>query len=204
MGNEMNSTDYAFGFVPYGPILRARIYAVATAPTINVCINDLVVHGGTGASTPVGYKNIIEDSAVPDDAAALLGGVLAVFDENMYPLQYIAPARAGNSTIAGYVLVADHPMQLYLAQEDGATNAIDVAEMGQNANIVSATLCAPNTPTYMGTQEIDSDSANTAAARQVKLVEPHMDDTIADDDNPYARWIVQVNEHYYGDTIAGL
>lgn len=204
MGKEMNSTDYAFGFIPYGPILRSRIYAVLTAPTINVCINDLVVHGGTGVVTPKGTKNAIEDGAVPDGNPSFLGGVLSVFNENMEPIQYIAPARVGNGTIAGYVLVADSPDQLYLAQEDGDTNAIDVAEMGQNADIISATLCAPNTTTFMGTQEIDSTSAGTSADLNVKLVEPHMDDTIADDDNPYARWIVQVNEHYYGDTMAGL
>ena len=204
MGEEKNSTDFAFGFIPFGPILRSRIYAVLTAPTINVCINDIVMHGGIGTSTPKGYKNAIEDGAVPDGSANLLGGVLAVFDENMYPLQYIAPARVGDGTIAGYVLIADHPQQLYLAQEDGTTNAIDLADMGQNANIVSATLCAPNSITYLGTQEIASDTVATTAALNVKLVEPHMDDTPGDDANPYARWIVTINEHHYGDNLAGL
>ena len=201
---DQSSVDNAFGFRPIGNILRTRIYAVATAPTINVSIQDLVIAGGANVSTPWGYKMIIEDGAVPDGNAGFLGSVMAVFDENMYPISYIAAARVGNGTIAGYVLVADHPDQLYVAQEDGEGNAIDLSEGSMNANIISATLCAPNTTTYMSTQEIDSDSANTTAALNVKLIEVFGDDTPADDTNHYCRYVCQINEHFYGDTIAGL
>lgn len=205
MGKDYASEDAAFGFQPYGELLRAQIYAVATAPTINVYHFDLVIHGGTMVSTPhFGYRPIIEDGAVPDGNANILGSVIGIFDENYEPQPYIAAGEAGNSTIAGYVLVADHPQQLFIAQEDGDSNAIDLAECGTNANIVSATLCAGDSNTGMSTQEIDSDSASATAALNVNLLHPHEDDTPANDTNCNARWIVQINEHYYSATTAGI
>jgi hypothetical protein len=204
MGYDYASTDSAFGFQPYGNVLRAQMYAVATAPTINVYHFDIVVHGGTMASTPhFGYLPIIEDGSVPDGDAQILGTVLAIFDENYEPQPYIAAAEAGNSTIAGYVLVADHPLQQFIAQEDGEGNAIDAAEAGTNCDLIAATLCAGDSNTGMSTMELDSDSAATTEALQFRLIKPHEDDTPADDTNHYARWIVVANEHFYGATKGG-
>jgi hypothetical protein len=204
MGIDLSSTDAAFGFRPYGPVLRARLYAINTAPTINVCKFDIVKAGGAIVSTPLGYKQIIEDGSVPDGGTALLGSVLGVYDSTNFPVNYIAPAAAGNGTIAGYVLVADHPDQLYIAQEDGDSNAIDLAEGSMNADIICATLCAPDSNTGLSTQEIDSTSAATTASLSLKLMEPHQDDTPATDATPNSRWICQINAHFYGDTIVGV
>ena len=205
MGKDMSSVDAPFGFEPYGPVLRQQIYAVNTAPTINIYHNDLVRAGGAVVSTPHhGYLMIIEDGAVPDGEAAILGSVQAIFDEDMKPVNYIAAAEAGNGTIAGYVMVADHPSQLFLAQEDGDTNAIDLAEGSMNADIVSVALCAGDSNTGISKQEIDSTSAATTAALQVKLIAVHPDDTPADDTNCHARWICAINEHFYDGTIAGV
>lgn len=203
MGLDMAPTDAAFGFKPWGNVLRAQLYAVNTAPTIHIYHYDLVVAGGAIVSTPHGYMMDIKDDAVPDGEAAILGSVLGIFDENMDPVNYIAAAEAGNSTIAGYVLVADHPQQMFIAQEDSDGNAIELAEGGMNANVVAATLCAGDTNTGISTMEIDSDSAATTAALQVKLYQPHPDDTPATD-TYWCRWICTVNEHYWGDTIAGV
>ncbi|MCP4585329.1 hypothetical protein [Pseudoalteromonas sp.] len=204
MGKDMASSDAPFGFIPYGEVLRARTYAVNTAPTVAIAVGDLVVAGGAVVATPaMGRLMDIEDSAYPASTAPFLGAILAVFDENMFPVAYLAASEAGNGTIAGYVLVADHPYQQFLAQEDGVANAIDLDEGGQNADVIGT-----HTPTaannYHGKMEIDSSSAGTGAALAVKLVAPHMDDTPADDSNPNARWICQINEHYYGSTIAGV
>jgi hypothetical protein len=204
MGNDMSSVDAAFGFIPYGDVLRVQRYAVNTAPTINIAPGDLLTAGGAVVSTPKGYLMDVDDAAVMDGTAGILGAVVAVEDEDGAPLSYMAAGRVGNSTIAGYVMIADHPMQLFLAQEDGATNAIDLDEGSMNANAVSATLAAPNTDTGRSTMEIDSDSAATTAALNIKLIAPHPDDTPADDTNCHCRWICQINEHYYGDTMAGV
>ena len=201
MGTDFASTDAAFGFQPYGPVLRANLYAVPTAPTVYIFHNDIVLHGSSMVSTPQGYLPIIEDGSVPDGDAFILGSVLEVFDENMEPQLYITIGEVGNSTIAGYVLVADHPDQLYIAQEDGEGNAIDLTEAGFNCDLISGTFCAGNTYTGCGKMELDSDSAAQTAALQFKLIKPHEDDTPADDTNHYARWIVQVNEHFFHDVV---
>ena len=198
----MANKDRPFGFEPVGELLRVNYYAVQTAPVINVCINDIVVHGGTSVATPkLGQLSIIEDAQVPDGYANILGVVVATFDEDFNPIQYIAAGRVGNSTIAGYVAVADHPDQMFLAQEDGDTTPIAAASAGFNANLISATLAAPNTHSGISTMEIDSDSAANTAALNVKLINPHPDDTIA---TAYCRWFVYINEHHYDGTIAGL
>ena len=201
MGTDFSGTDAAFGFQPYGPVLRANLYAVPTAPTVYIFHNDIVVHGGSGVSTPQGYLPIIEDGSVPDSDPFILGSVLSVYDENMEPALYITIGEVGNSTIAGYVLVADDPNQLYIAQEDGGANAITASEMGFNCDLVAGTLCAGNTYTGIGKMELDSDSAAASAALQFKLIKPHEDVTIAVDATPYNRWIVMANEHFYHDVV---
>jgi hypothetical protein len=200
----MGNTDRPFGFQPYGPILRQNLYCVITAPTINIYHNDVVVAGGVNTNTPHGYMMAIEDGAVPDGNPGILGSVTSIFDEKMDPVKYIAATEAGNSVIAGYVMVADSPNQLFIAQEDAVTNAIDLDEGSMNANIISATLCAGNSSTGISTQEIDSDTAATTAALQVKMLRPHEADTPGDDADIGCRYICQLNEHYFGDSIAGL
>lgn len=206
MGMDMASKDRRMGFQPYGELLRQTLYAVQTAPTINVYHGDIVRHGGTALATSFGTLPIIEDGSVPDGAGNgpyLLGSVTAIFDENMDPVQYIAAAEAGDSTVAGYVMVADHPDQRFLAQEDGEGNAIDLNEVGLNADIISVALCAGDSNTGISRQEIDSSSAATTAALDLRLHYPHPDDTVADDTDHYARWIVSINAHYYGRNALG-
>lgn len=203
MGLDMATVDAPTGFAPYGEVLRAQLYAINTAPTINVFHNDIVAAGGAFVSTPHGYMMIIEDGSVPDGNAALLGSVLAIFDENMDPTRYIAAGATGDGTIAGYVLVADHPQQMFIAQEDADGNAIDLVEGSMNADIISVALCAGDTTTGISTQEIDSSTAATTAALNVKLYQPHPDDTPAND-SYHCRYICTINEHYWGDTIAGV
>jgi hypothetical protein len=204
MGTDMSSVDAPFGFVPYGPVLRVNRYAVNTAPVINVCVGDMVIGGGAIVSTPKGYLGDIADAAVPDGGAGVIGAVVAIEDEDGAPLNYIEATRVGNGTIAGYVMVADHPDQMYLAQEDGGGNAIDLAEGQQNADVICATLCAPDSNTYRSTQQIDSSSATTDADVQIKLIRPHEDDTPANDTNCYCRWVCMVNEALLADSIAGV
>lgn len=207
MGMDMASVDHPMGFQVYGECLRERMYAVNTAPVIGVYHGDIVMHGGTSVTTKYGTMPIIEDGAVVDgvaDAGKLLGAVTAVFDENMDPVKYIAATEAGDSTVAGYVVVADHPDQQFIAQEDGESNAIDLAEVGQNADVISATNNLGNNNTGISTQEIDSTTAGANEELDVKLVAPHPDDTVANDTNCHARWIVVINAHFYGTPNAGL
>ena len=207
MGKDMASTDAPSGFQVYGECLRERLYAVVTAPTIGFYVGDVVMHGGSSVASKWGTLPYVEDGAVVDgvaNAEKLLGAVTACFDENMDPCQYIAVAEVGDGTIAGFVLVADHPNQLFIAQEDGGGNAIDLAEVGQNADIVSVTNSVGSNYTGISTQEIDSDTASANAELDVKLHFPHPDDTVANDTDCHARWIVSINAHFYSGENAGL
>lgn len=200
----MANNDAPHGFRPYGPVLRAQYYAVPTAPTINIMVNDLVLADLDAYSTPaLGYLQGVYDAAVlpttTGDANPVIGSVLACFDEDMDPIKYIAAGRAGNSTIAGYVLVADHPDQLFEAQEDGDTAAIESADTSLHFEVVSTTLSEGNTKTGLSYQEIDSNSHNVTATIPIKvhrMAYPDQD-TIG---SAGCRWVCTINPdcHLYG------
>jgi hypothetical protein len=201
----MANTDRPHGFNVWDKLLRANVYAVATAPVINVCPGDIVLSENTSVACTKGRGQMLSiyDAAIPPattgDANPVLGAVLSCFDENMNPVQYIAATEVGDGTVAGYVLVADHPDQLFEAQEDGDTAAIEAADIGLNFEITSVALCAPNSATGISTQEIDSDShntTNTIPLRVIKMAYP-LQDTIG---SAGCRWVVAINPecHFYG------
>jgi hypothetical protein len=187
------------------------MYGVITAPTINIFHQDLVMCGSTGVATPkLGTIMAIEDAnivpATPGDASPLLGSVLAIYDENFDPISYIAATRVGNGTIAGYVLVADHPDQLFEAQEDADTTPIAAASVGLNVDVYSPALSLGNTGSGVGKQEIDSSSVAVTATLALHLVgmaHPETDSiTAVAATQAGCRWIVTINAHQYGRNFA--
>jgi hypothetical protein len=207
----MANNDAPFGFAPWGQVLRARLYAVQTAPTIHVYHQDMVHGGLTSLACTQGHGEmmIIEDAniipATPGDACMIIGSVLAIFDENMVPAKYIAAGEVGDSTVAGYVLVADHPDQQFVAQEDGDTAAIASADIGLNFDIYSPALSLGNPYTGVSLQEIDSNSHNTTVTIALKLYNmayPNQDAV----GSAGCRWICQINPaaHLWGSSQASL
>jgi hypothetical protein len=195
MGIDMATVDGAFGFLPWGNVLRAQWYAVNTAPTIGFYHGDPVEHGGAFVSTPMGYMaDVIDAALIANGDVNILGMVLAIADENFDPMLYMEALRTGNGTIAGYLLVADHPDQLFVGQEDSGTNAIDLADGGQNADI---NVTAGSTTTGRSAAEIDSASIATTSTLHLQVHYPHPDDTPANDAY-WCRYIVSINTHYYG------
>uniref|UniRef100_A0A6M3KEY0 Putative structural protein n=1 Tax=viral metagenome TaxID=1070528 RepID=A0A6M3KEY0_9ZZZZ len=202
----MANTDWAFGFQPYQKLLRANYYAISTAPTIGFYHGDICGVSGANLLTPgMGYLPGLLYTAVPDGLDNLIGSIVALFDYKMDPTPYIIPATVGNSVIAGYALIADDPAQLFIGREDFDGGAIAAASGSVNANIISVALCAGNTKTGRSRQMIDSSTAATTAALNLKLYGPHPNDvSLVADDTPGAsgdegaRWICQITEHYYG------
>ncbi len=212
----MAAKNWAFGFQVYLNLLRANYYAIVTAPTINFFHGDIVGVMGANVLTPkMGYLPKVLDDSVPDGLDNLLGSILAIFDSNMDPVKSILAADAGNSTIAGYLLVADHPQQMFVAREDFGANAITTAEGSNNVDLVSETLCLPTVTVRknagISSQMLDSNTAGTAAALNLKLYGPHPSDgALHGDDTPGAtgdqgcRFICQISEHYYNvPSVAG-
>lgn len=196
-GPDLASTDAAFGFIPWGPVLSANIYAIVTNNAVAVYRGMLMEAVGEAVATPkmgVLAKAISEESGAD---GTIIGAVLAIYDYKMDPVKYLAAATTGNGTIAGYALIADHPGQLYLAQEDGDTSSIVVANIGLNVDAVGT---AGDTNTGLSTMEIDSNSVNTTNTLALKLINIHPDDSIssAGAAGNHARFIVKLNSAYLG------
>jgi len=198
----MSTVDHPHGFQPWGPILRARLYAVPTAPTIAFYHGDLVQAEITGVAVSkyLGAGTHIEDDAViqaaPGATIHILGTTLAIFDSNMDPLLYMPVGTVGDGTTAGYLLVADHPDQLYEAQGD---TAFALADLDLNYNVTSVALNAGDTATGISKQEIAISGAAVTTTLPIRLYgQSHPDqDTYSD---VGCRMICTINPtcHYYG------
>lgn len=168
----MANDNQKFGFRPYGVIKRARMYAVQTAPTINICLSDMVAADTTGIVSPkLGIGILVQDGAIipanPGDNYPILGSVLGCFDQNMDPLRYIPATTVGDSTVAGYVLIADDPWQQFVANVDAALTAADI---DLNYDISSGTLSAPgSTSLGISSQQITVTGAATTNTLPIRL-----------------------------------
>jgi len=202
MGKDMSQYDNATGFQPYGELLRAQYYVVETAPVIGFYVGDMVhftTDGGASILSPImGYMPKIANDNVLAAGDQLIGAVLACFDEHMDPVKYIAATDAGDGTIAGHLLVADHPQQLFVAQEDADGNAITAVEGQCNAEVYPPALNAGNTGTGISKQEIDSSSAANTSTLMLRLLRPHPDD-VAHVNGKWCRYICMINTHAYGN-----
>ena len=202
----MANNDVPHGFQPWGPICRARLYAVPTAPTIAFYHGDLVQAEITGAAVSkfLGAGTQIEDDAIiqaaPGQTIHILGTTLAVFDSDMDPLLYMPVGTVGDGTTAGYLLVADDPHQLYEAQGD---TAFALADLDLNYNVTSVALNAGDTATGRSRQEIAIASAAVTVTLPIRLYGQAYPDV-----DVYSavgcRMICSINPlcHYYGAGIA--
>ena len=193
----MANTDFAFGLAPWGKVLRTTMYCIPTAPAMAIYHQAMVEHTGTAIAAK--YGNMV--AVLPEETGAaqsILGSILAIFDENMDPVKYIAASSAGDGTVAGYVLVADDPQQLYVAQEDSTGGSIALASAGLCVDMAGT---AGSTSTGLSTAELDSSTAAGTATLALKLIAPHPDDTAA---SANCRWIVSVNSGFYNLATAGI
>ena len=107
--------------------------------------------------------------------------------------------------MAGYVMVADDPTQLYVAQEDGDTTSLNIYAVALNAAAIATH--AGSTGTGLSGMEIDSSTAATGAGTAItlplKILYAHPEDTVtnATTAGNRARWIVTINASVYTDTV---
>lgn len=204
MGIDMASTDAPFGFLTYKNVISANMYAIASSNAAAVHPGDIAEQAGASLSTPL--HGSLLSAAVEETGAAgtILGAVLATFDSNGDPCQYIAASTAGNSTIAGYALIADSPDQEYVAQEDGDTSSMQAASVGLNCDAIS-THTPDSSSGYRSKMEIDSSTAASTNTLGLKILGVHPDDTISSNGSAgtYCRFIVKVNTAFKGDGIVG-
>lgn len=100
------------------------------------------------------------------------------------------------ANVAGYVLVAVGEDILYECQEDGDTDPLEFADIGQNVDLVAPTAHG-NTVTGLSLFEINSDSHNTTNTIVWRLWDISRAADVVQGDtagvNPNARWIIKQN-----------
>lgn len=201
----MANADVPHGFNVWGELKRARLYPVPTAPTIAFYHGDMVQADTTAiVSAKLGLCTTVYDTAVigatAGDTLHLLGVVVGIFDSDMDPLLYMPVGTVGDSTTAGYLLIADHPYQEFEAQADTALTA---ANLDLHYELTVPALNAGNTSTGRSKQEIAVSGAAVTATIPLKLyAQSHpQEDSYA---SAGCRMICQINPdcHYYGDGLA--
>jgi len=113
-----------------GPILGTHWYAVAATYGTAMFMGDPVVLGA--ASNQVVVATLGSNNP-------MLGAVLGVYDANKLPGIQASTGERLNykpASTAAYVLVADHPRQVFVAQTDSGTYTVD--DCGASASMASA------------------------------------------------------------------
>jgi hypothetical protein len=177
-----------------GPLLGAHWYEVAVGYATSLFIGDPVVMSGT--------SNQIT-SATAGSTNKILGAVIGVYDSNKVPgiqastgerLNYKPPSTAA------YVLVADHPMQMFIIQ-NGAGTGLDKDGCGGNvplaADSTGNTISGQSAWTLLGTAV-----AAGSAAEQIRLIRPV--DRVDNAVGSYCDWYCMVNNHERNAGIVGV
>ena len=181
----MANIDFPRGLQPWGNLLQATEYTVASDYATALFIGDPVIATGTG-------RNVT--AATAGTGNKVRGAIIGIYDSNKVPLTYL-PASTG-----GYVLVADHPDQLFVAQGDGDTSYLDINDCNGNVNLIDGTGSTFN---YRSGWEInDSDTGGSTAGDQLRLVRPA--DTVGNTVGiANCLWICRINNHQAAAGIVG-
>lgn len=183
----MANIDRPRGLEPAGPIVRKTEYKLAAGYAQDLFIGDPVVAIATGRDVEI---------ATAGAGNAILGAILAIYDSNKVPLAYWDSGHSGE----GYVIVADHPDQLYYCQGDGDTSYLDEDDCNGNVALVSGT---GSTVYYRsGWQLDDSATAGNTANEQIRLLRPadRPDNTVG---IANCDWLCRINNHQASVGIVG-
>ena len=171
----MANTDRPYAFVPFGALLRQNAKTVLASYGTGIFVGDLVAGVATGDVNAAAADDItIIGSATPYSAASTA------------------------TTAASPMMVADHPDQLLMAQDDGVSGSSDYADIYTSANHV--TTHAGSTTRLLSGMEIDISDAGTSTGAVVLL------DVVNREDNAVganADWVCQLNVGEGILTVAG-
>lgn len=134
-----------------------------------------------------------------------LGPTSTYRPENMEPVNYIGATPGATYDYAA--LVAVDPDIFLVAQEDGDTASLQIADNFGNCDAIFTETAS--TTTGISAAEIDSSSADNTATRPIKLILPWTAyyDAIANAYNTvsttgaalnYCKWICKINNHQFG------
>lgn len=183
----MPNIDRPRGLQPHGELLHVGEYTLSSGYSTAVYIGDPVVANGTARDVVL---------ATAGTGNKVLGAVVGIFDANKVPMAYWPASYSG----IGYVLVADDPRQLFVAQGDGDSSYFDINDCNGNVNLVSGTGSAITG--ISGWELNDSDTGGNTAGDQIRLLRPVQaaDNTVG---IANAAWICRINNHQALQGIVG-
>lgn len=188
----MANANSAFGLRPVrylggGPYNGAtNMYVAPASYGTNMFIGDPVVVTGTSSAGISGgaYQQINVATA---GATHQITGVIVGF----VPTPGIVSLGYGAASTLRQVLVADDPALLFEVQEDSDGNAVELSEVGLNANLASG---AGSAYTKRSGWLLDSTSAGSDATYQLTIrgFADRVDNTAVEN---YAKLLVSINIH---------
>jgi len=184
----MANTNFPRGLQPYGNLLQVTEYTLSSAYAQDLFIGDPVAVNGTSRDVVI---------ATSGTGNAITGAIVGIYDLNKVPLQYWDSGHVG----IGYVLVADDPRQVFIAQGDGDTSYLDANDANGNVNLITG---AGSTVNYLSGWEInDSDTGGATAGDQIRLIRPdqRVDNTVG---IANADWLFRINNHTANAGIVGI
>ena len=186
----MANIDQAFGLRP--------IAKVGSAPGGTTGTTKYRITSGAGAMFTGDIVKQANDGSVVQGTAgdAARGVFMGCFytDPSTSKPRFNNTFPNGTAASDAIAFVADDPDQLFIAQQDSDSANAVVADLNLNANLV---VGSGNTTTGISGMEIDSDSKNTTATLNVKLIDfydvPSNDATANN-----SILVVKINNHELG------
>ena len=186
----MANVNFPRGLQPHRNLMRATEYKIPAAYAQDLFVYDPVITIATGRDINI---------ATAGTGNPVTGSILAIYDLDKVPLAYWDSGHVGE----GYVIVADHPEQLFVCQGDGVATFLD--EDDANANVNFAAGATGSLVNYLSGWEIDESDAGDAgvAGDQLRLIRSvqGVDNTVG---IANADWIVQINNHTQSVGIVGV
>lgn len=136
-------------------------------------------------------------------ASTVLGKQGDHFMSSSSPVLSGASAKSVAANTAGAVLVCTAPDVILEGQEDGDTDPLELADIGQNVEIISA---GPSATTGISTMELDSSSHNTTNSLPLKLLglAQRPDNEYVAGGQAYTRWLVTPANHALNGLNVGI
>ncbi len=170
-----------------------NIYCIPDTDDTNAyAVGDLVVLAGDSDTNGIPTITLATAGAGNQVLGAIVSPAGALNDGGAYGVPQespvVIPAVKSRSY---YVMVADDPMLVFEAQEDGVGGTIATTSVGLNVSPIAGTNNG-----YVSGWLIDSSTVGTGATLQLKLLRLARRSNNATGSN--AKWEVKINSHCFG------
>lgn len=208
----MANTDRPNGAVPVGTLSGSPWQASVQSFTLDgshsaIAVGDLVQMTADGyldvyAAGETGFIGVCV-GILPAGATTVNGK----FGDNHLsassPTLSGAGARNSAANATDTILVCTAPDAIFEMQEDGDADPLELADIGQNVEIINAGV---DGTTGLSTMELDSSTHNTTNTLPLRLLglAQRPDNEYVSGGQAYTRWLVTPANHFYSGLNVGL